>query len=57
MTQQQARVLAAGELLRKLGRLADEPEPQTLAAMAAGDGCDLDFDATLPLIEQHGIWF
>ena len=45
------------ELFRELGRLAGEQEPEALAAMAARYGCDLDFDATLPLIERHGLRF
>lgn len=45
------------ELFRELGRLTSEPEPQALAAMAARYGCDLDFDATSPVIERHRLQF
>ena len=45
------------ELFRSFGQLAEEPDPQTLAAMAAEYRCDLDFDATFPIIERHGLAF
>ena len=50
---------AAGleELFRELGRLTSEPTPEAMAAMAARYGCDLDLDATFPLIERHGLRF
>lgn len=50
---------AAGleELFRELGRLTAEPTPEAMAALAARYGCDLDFDATFPLIERHGLRF
>lgn len=45
------------ELFRELGRLSAEPAPEALAAMAARYGCDLDFDATFPLVERHRLQF
>ncbi len=53
-------IISAGgfeELFRELGQLAAELEPQELARMAARYGCDLDFDATGPVIERHGLQF
>ena len=52
-------ISAAGleKLFRELGRLDVEPDPQTLAAMAARYGCDVDFEATFPLVERHGLQF
>ena len=32
-------------------------EPSALAARAAQYGCDLDFDATFPIVERHGLAF
>ncbi len=41
------------ELFRDLGGLSGEPDPQKMVAMAARYGCDLDFEATFPVIERH----
>ena len=30
---------------------------ETLPAMAAQYGCDVDFDRTMPLVERHGLQF
>lgn len=45
------------DLFREIGRLSGAPEPQAMAAMAARYGCDLDFDATFPLVERHRLQF
>ena len=45
------------ELFRELGRLTSEPTPESLAAMAARYGCDVDFDATVPVIKRHQLRF
>lgn len=45
------------ELFRSFGQLTEEPDPQTLAGMAAEYHCDLDFDRTLPIIERHCLTF
>jgi quercetin dioxygenase-like cupin family protein len=52
-------ISAAGleELFREIGRLTSAPDPQVLASMAARYGCDLDFDATFPLVERHRLRF
>ena len=45
------------ELFKVLGLMTHEPEPEEMAAMAAGYGCEVDFEATGPLMEQHGLSF
>ncbi len=45
------------ELFRSFEGFTAPPDPQTLAAMAAKYRCDLDFDATFPIIERHGLVF
>jgi mannose-6-phosphate isomerase-like protein (cupin superfamily) len=45
------------ELFRSFGRLTEAPNPQALAGMAANYHCDLDFDATLPIIVRHALVF
>lgn len=45
------------ELFREMARLTTEPDPEALASMAARYGCDLDFEATFPVIERHGLRF
>lgn len=45
------------ELFRSFAALAGEPEPALLAEMAAKYGCDLDFPATGPVLERHGLTF
>jgi mannose-6-phosphate isomerase-like protein (cupin superfamily) len=45
------------ELFRSFGGFTAPPDPQALAAMAARYHCDLDFDATFPIIERHGLVF
>jgi mannose-6-phosphate isomerase-like protein (cupin superfamily) len=45
------------ELFRSFEEFTAPPGPQALAAMAARYGCDLDFDATFPIIERHGLVF
>ena len=42
------------ELFRSLG---DSYDPETLPAMARQYGCDVDFERTMPLVEQHGLIF
>jgi hypothetical protein len=36
---------------------ADSYGPETLPAMARQYGCDVDFERTMPLVEQHGLIF
>ena len=45
------------ELFRSFENLTGMPDPQTLAGMAAQYQCDLDFDATLPIVGRHGLVF
>ena len=45
------------ELFRTLGSLESEPEPETLAALAATYGCDVDFERTGSVMERHGLSF
>ncbi len=40
-------------LFRKLGN--EQLDPQTLPAIAADAGCELDFEATAAVIENHGL--
>ncbi len=51
-------ISAAGleNLFRSFADIA-EPDPETLAAMAAEYGCEIDFDATGPIVERHGLAF
>ncbi|MDX3661757.1 cupin domain-containing protein [Streptomyces sp. ID05-26A] len=44
-------------LFRALGALTEPPAPSALADMAAEYGCDVDFAATGPLAERHGLLF
>ena len=44
------------ELFRSFKHIP-EPDPETLAEMAAAYGCDIDFDGTMPLVERHGLEF
>lgn len=45
------------QLFRSFATLTGEPEPEQLAEMAAKYGCDIDFPATFPLVERHGLSF
>ena len=45
------------ELFRALGRLTGPPDPAALAELAGRYGCDLDFPATGPVVERHGLVF
>jgi quercetin dioxygenase-like cupin family protein len=45
------------ELFRSFGALTAPPDPQALAVMAAKYRCDLDLDATFPIVERHGLVF
>ncbi len=44
------------QLFRQFGA-AGLPDPETLAAMAAEYGAELDFETTIPLIERHQLAF
>jgi mannose-6-phosphate isomerase-like protein (cupin superfamily) len=45
------------QLFRRLGEPGEEYDPQTLPALAAEYGCDVDFERTMPLIQRHGLTF
>jgi mannose-6-phosphate isomerase-like protein (cupin superfamily) len=45
------------ELFRRLALPEGEYNPETLPALAAEYGCDVDFEATIPLIERHKLTF
>ena len=45
------------QLFRKLASPKDDYSPETLPALAAEYGCEIDFEATMPLIERHGLTF
>ncbi len=45
------------ELFRSLGAFDGEPDPEALARLAASYGCDLDFEATGPIVARHGLTF
>jgi quercetin dioxygenase-like cupin family protein len=45
------------ELFRSFEHFTAPPDPQMLAGMAAKYHCDLDFDATFPIIARHGLAF
>ena len=37
--------------------MTHEPEPDEMAGIAARYGCDVDFEATGPLMERHSLTF
>ena len=45
------------ELFRKLAEPGGEYDPATLPALAAEYGAEVDFDATMPLVERHALNF
>jgi mannose-6-phosphate isomerase-like protein (cupin superfamily) len=45
------------ELFRSFGDLAGEPDPKGLADMAGRYHCDLDFPATMPVVQRHALLF
>ena len=45
------------ELFVTLAALGDEYDMETLPAMAAQYGCDIDVDRTMPLVERHRLQF
>lgn len=44
-------------LFRRLAEPGGEYSPETLPALAAEYGAEVDFDATMPLVERHGLLF
>ena len=45
------------ELFRQIDTLEGEPDPAQMAEMAGRYGCELDFEATMPIVERHGLSF
>ncbi|CRK62012.1 Uncharacterized conserved protein, contains double-stranded beta-helix domain [Alloactinosynnema sp. L-07] len=45
------------DLFRELGPRVGDMSPEDLFELAGRYGCDLDFDATMPLVERHGLAF
>lgn len=44
-------------MFRRLAEPGGEYSPDTLPALAAEYGCEADFEATMPLVERHGLKF
>jgi quercetin dioxygenase-like cupin family protein len=44
-------------LFRRLAEPGGEYSPETLPALAAEYGAEVDFEATMPLVERHGLEF
>jgi len=45
------------QLFRELGQRGDDIDPETLAGLAETYGCQVDFEATMPIVERHGLSF
>jgi mannose-6-phosphate isomerase-like protein (cupin superfamily) len=45
------------ELFRRLAEPGGEYDSATLPALAAEYGCEVDFEATMPLVERHNLLF
>ena len=45
------------QLFRRLATPEGEYSPETLPVLAAEYGCEVDFEATMPLIERHKLTF
>ena len=45
------------ELFRRLAEPGGEYDPETLPALAAEYGCEVDFEATMPLVQRHQLLF
>ena len=43
------------QLFRRLAEPGGEYSPETLPALAAEYGAEVDFEATMPLVERHGL--
>jgi quercetin dioxygenase-like cupin family protein len=43
------------ELFRSFAGLSEPPTPEVLAGLAGAHGCELDFEATMPLVERLGL--
>lgn len=45
------------ELFKSFEHLTGQPAPETVAGMAGEYHCDVDFAATFPLVQRHGLRF
>ncbi len=45
------------ELFRAFGAIDGEPDPDRITELAARHGCEVDMDATFPIVERHGLAF
>ena len=45
------------DLFRQLAEPGGEYDPETLPALAARYGCDVDFERTMPLMERRSLLF
>jgi len=45
------------DAFREIHALGDELEAETMAAIAARYGVEVDFERTLPIVERHGLTF
>lgn len=45
------------DLFRELGTIGDDYDPETLPALAASYGCELDFEGTELIMRQHRLTF
>jgi mannose-6-phosphate isomerase-like protein (cupin superfamily) len=45
------------ECFRQLAALDGEPTPEAMIEIAGGYGVELDFEATVPIVERHGLSF
>jgi quercetin dioxygenase-like cupin family protein len=45
------------DLFRELGTMGDDYDPETLPALAASYGCELDFEGTELIMQQHHLTF
>jgi mannose-6-phosphate isomerase-like protein (cupin superfamily) len=45
------------ELFRMLGAPGGEYDPETLPALAARYGCEVDFEGTMPIVDRHRLVF
>ena len=45
------------QLFRTFAELTEPPTPEQMIEMAAGYHCDIDMEATIPVLERHGLTF
>jgi hypothetical protein len=45
------------DLFKSFEHLTEPPTPEAMADMAGKYHCDLDFEATFPLMQRHGLNF